>query len=82
MEKVVPVSTTTSPVTQTAEVAVKSASKYDKLRWLIVATGSDKSIEPKNIIIAKLSTSTFAGLYLKLLFFGYDSIPNPRLFTA
>ena len=62
--KVVPVSTTTSPVTQIAEVAVKTASRIAKPCPLVVASGKLRSNAPHRISAAKPRTNTRGGVFI------------------
>jgi hypothetical protein len=60
MEKSVPVSSTTSPVTQTAEVEVKRASTNRRCS-LGAEKGNQRRIPPVRITPAKLRTKILVG---------------------
>ena len=60
--KYVPVSTTTSPVTQEALVAVNNALKNDKDEPSLLAIGSVNSNAPDSIMNTKPNGSTLIGL--------------------
>jgi hypothetical protein len=76
--KKVPVSATTSPVTQTADVAVKTAS-MKRIGWPSAETaGSDSRQAPSRMIRANPAASTRGGdqMAASFCFIGSGSLPN------
>jgi hypothetical protein len=61
IDQYVPVSTTTSPVTQTADVAVNMASKKGVHSPELELKGIDNKNAPNKIMPPKLNTITWAG---------------------
>jgi hypothetical protein len=68
----VPVSTTTSPVTHTADVAVNKAVSHGALWPLALAQGSISSAVPTPMVARKASASTAAGWVGRWLFISGD----------
>jgi hypothetical protein len=60
MDRSFPTSTTTSPVTQTAEVEVKRASTNRIFPW-VAEKGNQRRIPPARITAAKLRTKILVG---------------------
>ena len=61
VDQYVPVSTVAKPVTQTAEVAVKSASMSRGLAPCAVATGNDSNAVPMTMAVPKATGTSRTG---------------------
>jgi hypothetical protein len=80
--KYVPVSTTTSPVTHVAEVAVKSASINGSGSPLADAIGSDNNTAPSKMINAKPETRIRGGFKNFAIPFNACSASRRNLFLV
>ncbi|MNI41184.1 hypothetical protein D3C73_954300 [compost metagenome] len=69
----VPVSTTTKPVIQVADVAVNKASIQLKERSPLEAIGSDRSIVPIQIMTTKPSAKNWGGVSFIILGINFKS---------